>query len=1041
MWLTRLALRYPVSTFLIAATIAVLGFVSVAQLPIDLLPSISIPTVSVSTNYPGASPLDMEQTVTAPIERAVSSVNNAEYVQSTTREGTSRVQVYFNWGANTDVAMVDIIQRVNRAMRSMPDGISQPIVQRFDITSRPVCNIVVYGDMDQRDLHDLAANVIEPQIEHLPGVAQAPVSGGRIREIHVTLDRNRLQALRVPIQSVLTAIANSNLTLPSGDLKSGPFDYALKTQSRFNLVQPMQNIVVKTIAGVPVPISAIGAVEDSYQEQTEIVRINGKPGLTLPVQKLANANTVGVVDRVRAALPHLAGVPPTVQLSISSDQSRYIRQTTSGLAREALLGALLAMLVIIVFIRSFRGTLIVAVAIPLSILVTFIYFRFGNVTLNIMTFGGLALAVGRLVDDSIVALEVSSRHYGKRRPGQTKMEATLDAAQEVASPILVSTMATVIVFLPVVFLTGVAKLMFVPLTITIAVALFGSYFVSRTVTPLMCYRWLEPERPIDRTATGFGERFRTVFHDAIEHLDTWYERALRWTIARRRLVLLSITGLALLSAPLIKFIGTEFFPDQDESQFSVSIRLPVGTRVEQTSIFATQVEQILQQNVPEIQTMITDVGTGGGGGRSSGSHAGSIQVTLVPTDRRRRSVFQITNAVRPLLQRIPGASTTVNAGGFLRFLLNFGSSAPIDIQVQGFDLATGSSLAAQVAGIVRSTPGATDVQVSREDNLPELRVNIDRDKAGVLGISAGDVANAVNACMTGAVASTFTDTVTGNAYDVLVRLDERFRSSPEDLQSIVLAANGGQVVLLGNIATITRANSPVQIDRRNQQRLVDVTANVTGRDLGSVAADIGRKVSKLDVPAGFSITQSGNVEQQNRTFRGLLLAFALAILLVYVVMASQFQSLVDPFIIMFTVPLGMIGVLWALFLTNTTLSVTSFQGIIVMVGVVVSNGVLLVDYTNRLRATGLPLREAVVTAGRTRLKPILMTTLTTVLGMVPMALGLGGESTQAPLAIAVIGGLSVSTLLTLFFVPNLYTLFEERFKRKPATGSETAAAS
>ena len=1037
MWLTRLALRYPVSTFLIAATIAVLGFVSLAQLPIDLLPSISIPTVSVSTNYAGASPLDMEQTVTAPIERAVSSVNNAEYVQSSTREGTSRVQVYFNWGANTDVAMVDIIQRVNRAMRQMPDGVSQPIVQRFDITSRPVCNIVVFGDMDQRDLYDLAVNVIEPQIEHLPGVAQAPVSGGRIREIHVILDRNRLQALKVPIQSVLSAIANSNLTLPSGDLKTGPFDYALKTESRFNVVRPMENIVVKTIAGVPIPISAVGTVEDSYREQNEIVRINGKPGLTLQVQKLANANTVAVVDRVRKALPHLAGVPPTVQVSISSDQSRYIRQTTSGLAREALLGALLAMLVIIVFIRSFRGTIIVALAIPLSILVAFIYFRFGNVTLNIMTFGGLALAVGRLVDDSIVALEVSSRHYGLRRAGQTKMDATLAAAQEVASPILVSTLATVIVFLPVVFLTGVAKLMFVPLTLTIAVALFGSYFVSRTVTPLMCYRWLEPEKPLDRAATGFGERFRAAFHDAIERLDAWYERALRWTIARRRLVLLSITGLALLSAPLIKFIGTEFFPDQDESQFSVSFRLPVGTRVEETGRIAAQVEQILQQNVPEIQTMITQVGTGR---RNAGSHAGSIQVTLVPTDRRHRTVFQIANAVRPLMQRIPGATANVSTGGFLRFLLNFGSSAPIDIQVQGFDLATGSRLATEVAGIVRSTPGATDVEISREDNLPELRVNIDRDKAGVLGISAGDVASAVNACVSGAVASTFTDTVTGNAYDILVRLDERFRSSPEDLLGIVLAANAGQVVLLGNIATVTRANSPVQIDRRNQQRLVDVTANVTGRDLGSVAADIGRKVSKLDIPPGFSITQSGNVEQQNRTFSGLLLAFALAILLVYVVMASQFQSLVDPFIIMFTVPLGMVGVLWALFLTNTTLSVTSFQGIIVMVGVVVSNGVLLVDYTNRLRAAGLELREAVVTAGRTRLKPILMTTLTTVLGMVPMALGLGGESTQAPLAIAVIGGLTVSTGFTLFFVPNLYTLFEERFKRKPPAGPESSVA-
>jgi multidrug efflux pump subunit AcrB len=1070
MWLTRIALRYPVTTFLVAVTIVILGIVSLTQLPIDLLPDITIPTVSVSTTFPGASPLDMEQTITVPIERAVSSVNNAQYIQSSTREGFSRVQVYFDWGTNTDVAMVDIIQRVNRAMRSMPVGVNQPIVQRFDITSRPIANIVVFGEMDQRDLYDLATNVIEPQIEHLPGVAQAPVSGGRVREIHVTMDRNRLLALNVTVQDVLSAVANSNLTLPSGDLKSGPFDYALKTESRFNVVQPMENIVVKIVNGVPIRVSAIGSVEDSYQEETEIVRINGKPGVTLRVQKLANANTVAVVNHIRAALPNLTGVPPTVQLSISADQSRYIRQTTSGLIREALIGALLAMLVIVVFIRSLRGTSIVAVAIPLSILVTFIYFRFGNATLNIMTFGGLALAVGRLVDDSIVALEVSSRHYSRRRPGSggqgsagsglpepqdgptgateadpgtpgpdlaspgpAKMQATLDAAQEVASPILVSTLATVIVFLPVVFLTGVAKLMFVPLTITIAVALFGSYFVSRTVTPLMCYQWLEPERELNRKSRRPAERFRAFFHDAVERIETAYERALRWTLRRRRLVLLSIIGVALLSAVLFRFIGTEFFPDQDESQFNVSFRLPVGTRVEQTSLFAAQVETLLQQNVPEIQAMITDVGTGGGGFRAVGSHAGTIQVTLVPTSQRRRSVFQIANSIRPLVQRLPGASATVNAGGFLRFLLNFGSSAPIDVQIQGYDLATGSSLAAQVASIVRSTPGATDVQISREDNLPELRVNIDREKAGVLGIDASDVANAVSACISGTNVSTFSDTTTGNAYNILVRLDPKYRSSPEDLKNIVIGAGGGKVVLLGNVATISRASSPVQIDRRNQERLVDVTANVTGRDLGSVAAEINRKTSQLVVPAGFSITQSGNVAQQASTFRGLLLAFALAILLVYVVMASQFQSLVDPFIIMFTVPLGMVGVLWALFLTNTTLSVTSFQGVIVMVGVVVSNGVLLVDYTNRLRRGGLELHEAIVTAGRIRLKPILMTTLTTVLGMVPMALGLGGESTQAPLAIAVIGGLSVSTAFTLFFVPNLYTVFEERFKRRLLT--------
>jgi CzcA family heavy metal efflux pump len=1036
MWLTRIALKYPISTFLISVLIVVLGLVSLTQLPIDLLPNISIPTVTVSTQYPGASPLDMEQTVTTAIERAVSSVNNVDYVQSSTREGVSNVRINFNWGANTDVAMVDVIQRANRVMRNMPEGVTQPIVQRFDINSQAVCNLVVFGEMDQRDLYDLATNVLEPQIEHLPGVASASVSGGRIREVHVTLDRNRLQALKVPVKDVLTAIANANLIVPSGDIKTGPFDYALKTESRFNVVEPMAEIVVKVVDGVPVRIRALGTVEDSYQEETEITRINGKPGLFLRVQKLANANTVNVVDQVRRTLPKLTGIPSKVQVSMSSDQSVYIRQTINGLAREALFGALLAMLIILLFIRNLRGTVIIVIAIPLSILITFIMFRFGNVTLNIMTFGGLALAVGRLVDDSIVALEVSYRHYNQRQAGETKLAATLAAAQEVASPILVSTLATVIVFLPVVFMTGVAKLLFVPLTITIAVALFGSYFVSRTVTPLMCYRYLPPEKPMKRESRRFADRLRVIAHDAIERLDVWYEQGLRWTLRRRRLVIGGIVGLGILSAGLIKFIGTEFFPDQDESQFSISIRLPVGTRAEETSKITATMEAILQGEIPEIKTMITSVGAGGGGRGNSGSHAANIQVALVQPDQRHRSVFQIVNAVRPKLQQVPGATVFASTGGFLRFLLNFGSSAPISIEVRGYDLATGSRLAAQVAEVVRSVPGATDVQVSREDNVPELRVKIDRDKAGVLGINAADVANTINTCIGGTVASTFTDPVTGNAYNIRVRLDERFRQKPEDLLGIVLSSSSGQPVLLGNVADVTLASAPVQLNRKNQERFVEVTANVFGRDLGSVARDVNQKIQKLTLPPGFSIKVGGNVEQQQKTFRDLLLAFSLAILLVYVIMASQFQSLLDPFIIMFTVPLGIVGVFWMLFLTNTTLSVTSFQGIIVMVGIVVSNGILLVDYTNRLRTSGLPLYEAVVKAARTRLKPILMTSLATVLGLIPMAIGLGGESTQAPLAIAVIGGLTVSTFFTLFFVPALYTVFEERYKRRLNGGTE-----
>lgn len=1035
MWLTRLALRYPISTFLIAITILTFGVVSFKQLPIDLLPDISIPVVSTITFYSGASPLDMEQSVTTQIERTVSSVNDVDYVQSSTREGISQVRINFNWDADTDVGLIDVVQRINRVLNQLPTGVSQPVVLRFDLTNLPVCNVAVSGNIDERDLYDLASNVIEPQLEHLPGVAFAQVLGGKIREVHISIDRNRLEALQLPIQTILNAVANSNLIIPSGDLKTGKLDYALKTESRFNVVKPMEDIVIQVVKGIPIRIKDIATVEDSYQEQTELIRVNGKPGLTLRVQKLASANTVEVVDNVLKALPHLTNVPKSVNLSLSFDQSLYIKQTISGLQREALLGAILAMIVILLFLRNVRGTIIILVAIPLSILITFIWFRFGNSTLNIMTFGGLALAVGRLVDDSIVELEAISRHYNERKEGLTKIQATLDAAKEVAAPIFVSTLSTVIVFLPIVFLTGIAKLLFIPLTVTIAIALFGSFFVSRTITPLMCLKFLPPEKLLDRGSKKFSDRARVFATDLLEKIEKNYENSLTWVLKHKRTVIFTIFGFGLLSLILFKFIGTEFFPDQDEGQFSITVKLPVGSRTEETAKVVGTIENILNKNVPEIQAIISDIGvpnakSGNFFGRNSGTHAANIQVALVPSEERNRSVFDIVNDIRPKVTKIPGATVFISPGGFLKFLLNFGSSAPIDIEIHGFDLETGARLAKQISSIVKSVPGATDVQISRDDNLPELRVNIDRNKAGTLGISVAEISNTISTLINGAVPSYFTDPVSGNQYNILVRLNEDFRSRIGDLKKLTITSSNGSQILLGNIATIELANSPVQIDRKYQQRIVDVTANVTGRDLGSVANDIQKKLETLNVPAGFEIKQSGNVEQQKKTFGDLLFAFALAILLVYVVMASQFQSFLDPFIIMFTVPLGIVGVLWALFFTNTTLSVTSFQGIIVMVGIVVSNGILLVDYTNHLGLRGLDLQSAIVRGGKTRLKPIIMTSLATVFGLVPMAMGIGGEKTQAPLAIAVIGGLTVSTILTLFLVPALYEVFERRIKRE-----------
>jgi multidrug efflux pump subunit AcrB len=653
-----------------------------------------------------------------------------------------------------------------------------------------------------------------------------------------------------------------------------------------------------------------------------------------------------------------------------------------------------------------------------------------------MTLGGLALGIGRLVDDSIVELEVISRHYSDyEKKGLSKLQATLDAASEVASPIFIATLTTVIVFLPVTFLEGISKMLFVPLVLTISVALFASFFVSRTVTPLLCWKYMNREREYNPNSTKSIDKIQIAFANFFNKIDNGYHRILEYALSHRRLIILTVTGVSLVSLFLYSFIGSEFFPEQDESQFSVSVRMPIGTRVEETEKFIKQAEKIIQENVPEVKTIISNMGVSSGGrsssafGGNSGSHAGSISVILVTPHERERTVFEIIKDVRPKLTSLPGATVIVNTSGFLKFLFNFGSGAPIDVAIYGHDFEDANKLSQQIFEIVKATPGATDVLVSRELNLPEIRLQINREKAGSMGVSVAEISNTITTAINGTIASSFTDPISGNIYNILVRMSEDYRNKIDDLKKLTVKSSTGNLVLVGNLVEIDLAKAPIQIDRRYQQRIVSVTANTQGRDLGSIAHDIQTEIAKLEMPLGFDVNITGNFEQQQKAFGGLILAFLLAIILVYMVMASQFQSLLDPFIIMFTVPLGIVGVLWALFLTNTTLSVTSFQGVIVMIGIVVSNGILLIDYTNKLRQRGLDLHEAVVRAGRTRLRPILMTTLATIFGLIPLAVGIGGQSSQAPLAIAVIGGLTVSTVLTLLFVPTLYTIFQERFKK------------
>jgi hydrophobe/amphiphile efflux-1 (HAE1) family protein len=1051
MWLTRLALRNPVFILMMTIMVLVLGFVSLRRLSVDLFPEINIPVIRVATFYTGAGPGDIEKSITQPIERAVSASPGVDRVDSVSKQGFSVVSAWFTYGVNLDNAQFDVSQRVAQILNTLPPGIQQPFVLKFDVTNIPVVAIAISAEgMDERQLYDLAYNTIEPQLERLPGVASATVGGGKIREIQVIAKRDALRARGLELLDLVSAVKSSNLLLPSGDLRTSTRDYNVFTNTQVDNVRALQDVVVAPPSATkmqPVRVSDVAQVEDGSADQYEIVRVNGQRGVYFRVLKQPGANTIAVVDAVRDAIPKLRGVPSNVKLAISFDQSSYIRAAVSSLKHEAFQGGLLAIAVILVFLLSLRATAIVGLAIPISIIATFVLLYFTGQTLNVFTLGGLALGVGRLVDDSIVELENIHRHLSL---GQNRRDAVLAAAQEVAMPILVSTITTIVVFFPVLFLLGVARNLFMPLALTIAFALIMSFFVSRTVTPLLCLYWLQGRE----SAVREGERptrvkrFTSRVEGWLDALDHRYARALQWVLGHRALTISTILGVFVLSLLLAKRIGTEFFPDSDESQFTVIFKTPIGTRVEKTEQVSARMEQVVWKTLPkqDVTTLLTDDGLPGGRTAlftaNTGPHTGNIGVNLVPKGERSISDVEATERVRRALRdSMPGIQIYFFTGGIVKRILNFGAAAPIDIEILGYDLEVGGSYAKKVSAALSrlddsdGKPLLSDVQISREENYPELNVVVDRQKAGMLGLSERQIAETV---LTGLVGNTqfspipYTDPKTGNEYYINVRMDDAYRTHIADLSDLSIKTPSGAEVALSTVARVERSSGPVTINRKYLQRIIDVTANVApGKDLGKASTAVQRVLNELKTPDGFTASLGGQTAAQKEAFAGLSFAALLAIALVYMVLASQFRSLVDPLVIMFSVPLGVTGVFLMLYATGTTLSVNSFMGIIMMVGIVVSNGVLLVDFANVLRRRGMSMFDAMVLAGRTRLRPILMTTIATILGLVPMALGIGeGSETNLPLARAVIGGLTISTFFTLFLVPALYTLLDRFAKRK-----------
>ncbi|MHB8418450.1 MAG: efflux RND transporter permease subunit [Myxococcales bacterium] len=1056
--MTRAALKNPIAVLMACIAAMVVGTVSLQRMPVDLFPNLGIPAVIVGTLVPGVGVKDVEKTITYRFEKYISSVPDVNFVQSVSKVGLSIIQVVFNWGADIAGGEVMVMAQVQMAMAAVPKslGVLPPFVVQYDISNQPVCLITVSGGgLDQTQLYDLSFNTIEPQIEHLTGVASATVNGGKVRQINVFLDRDRAMAKGTDVLHVAKVMNQANLMMPAGDIKIGQIDYNLYSNALFDVVRDMNSIVVKydEKTGTPVRLSDIGRAEDSYAIQTQIVRANSEHAVYLNVLKQPGGNTIAIVDKVRDAIPHLVGLPPGLDVHVVFDQSKFIREAIAGLEHEVVQGLALVILVILLFLRSGRSTIIVSVAVPLSMAVAIVLLYATGNTLNNFTLGGLTLALGRLVDDAIVVIENINRHLEE---GKSPTRAAFDGASEVAVPVLVSTITTVAVFLPVIFLEGIARKLFTPLAVAVGFSMAASYFVSMMVTPAACQKWLKREVHHGRTSPWFFPRFYYHCERMLETLDRRYEAGLRWALERRRTIIGSIFGLFAASCLLVPFIGREFFPATDESMITLNIRAPVGMRVEETEKVFGRIEQKIRGLVPKdaLEMLLTNIGIPIQGRAAiyavnTGPHSGFVQIGLVDEDKRKVSQSQVVELLRkPLTDAFPGVQFTFQPGGLVSGIMNFGSMAPITMELVGDELKTSHDLSEQVGYLMRHTRGLEDVRISREDDYPEFDVDIDRTKAAMMGFNEADAAQALVDMSNGNINTpgVWVDPKTGNAYYFVTQYDDKYRSHLDDLRETFVSTRTdpphgpfdsadrlGQPILLANIAKIRRGEGPIEIERKYLERVVYITANPVGRDLGEVASDLRKKFAEaIKLPHGFELRFGGQVRQQKEAFGGLGGALAMAIMFIYMLMASQFQSLLYPFIIMLAVPLGLTGVFATLWATHTTFNIESFMGIIMMVGIVVSNSVLLVDYTNVLRERGLAIHEAVVKAGRTRLRPIVMTALATVVGLLPVALGLEvGSEANMPLARSVIGGLCVSTFLTLFLVPAMYEVLAKADVRPP----------
>ncbi len=1007
MILSRLSIAKPVTTVMFYLAIAFLGAIAFFRLPVDLLPDISFPTISVNTDYEGAGPREVEREITTLLENVLSTVPGVTQISSNSVEGRSSITLRFAWGTNLDVAANDVRPAIDRVRNALPDGADAPRVARFDPNLFPIVLLGIEGTGDMSVQRDLAENEIRPRLEQVEGVASVDVRGARARQIHIDLDRQRLEALKLSEREIVQAVGAEAVTEPGGDVRVGSQRRVVRTVGQFTSVEEIARTVVATRGGAPVLVGDVARITDTVADPTALVRIDSRPAILIAISKQSGSNTVAVAERVFGVAERLNEQFPQARLVTVSDGSRFIKRSIATVREAAIIGAFLTVIVILLFLRNVSSTVIISTAIPTSILATFLFMFGGGLTLNLMTFGGLALAVGMLVDDAIVVLENIFRFREEGRPPKLAAD---EATAQVGTAVMASTLTTVAVFLPLFFTTGIASVMFRPLAYIVTFSLLCSLVVSFSLTPMLSSRGL-----ILGHGRGRAARVAAASERALTAVEDGYRRALvrvmrRPYIASAVAVLLTVVGLSAL--PLI---GRETFPATDEREFFISMNQPRGTALDVSDRLARQIERMLIET-EGARMVLTNVGSTF---NATGTHVINFRVSLTPEAPPTQLVI---NDLRRRI-RVPGTTVFFRP---LSSLFFFRSPDPISIDLRGFDLEVANATARRLRGVLEGVPSVTDVQVSREESAEEFNVIVDPVKAASFGVNASQIATSVRTYVGGRTAALFRSG--GEDIDVVVRLRESDRVSPDRLADVPIWTPKG-VVPLRLVADIQGSPGPTQIQRRNRQRIVTLTGNISGRDAGTVLREVRSVFLAERLPAGFSVAFSGEFEDQQQSFAQLFTGFLMSLVLVYMVMASQFERLLEPFLIMAAVPFALVGVVGALLLTGTTLNVQSGLGAIVLVGIAVRNAIVMISYSLQLQDEGVPLLEALARAGQRRLRPILMTTLTTIFGLFPLAIGLGeGAELQAPLARALIGGLVTSTVGSLLLIPAFYVLMDRAFQ-------------